>query len=76
MLRTKANKKAKTSRLLLLCMPFHSAAHTVIRLFVFAFNMPKFFGTLDAGSTSKAYIRKMGYRQYRPKNSIQKFLPI
>ena len=76
MLRAKANEKAGTSRLLLFCMPCHSATHTVIRLFVFAFNTPKFFGALDACSTSKACVRKVGYRQCRPKNSIQKFLPI
>ena len=76
MLRAEADKKAGTGRLLLLCMPFRSAAHTAIGLFVFAFDAPKFFGALDAGSTSRASVRKVGCRQRRPKNSIQKILPI
>ena len=38
MLRGEADKKARTSRLLLLCMPFRSATHAAIGLLVFAFN--------------------------------------
>ena len=53
--------------LLLLCMPFRSAARATIGLFVFAFDSPKFFGALDAGSTSRACMRKVGCRL---KNSI------
>ena len=60
----------RTGRLLLLCMPFRSAAHAAIGLFVFAFDAPKFFGALDAGSTSRACVRKVGCWQRRPKNSI------
>ena len=70
MLSAEADKKAGAGRLLLLCMPFRSAAHAAIGLFVFAFDAPKFFGALDAGSTSRACVRKVGCRQRRPKNSI------
>ena len=42
MLRGKADKKAGIGRLLLLCMPFRSAVHAAIGLFVFAFDAPKF----------------------------------
>ena len=38
MLRGEADKKARTSRLLLLCMPFRSATHAAIGLLVFAFD--------------------------------------
>ena len=58
MLRAEADKQAGTGRLLLLCMPFRSGAHAAIGLFVFALDSPKFFGALDAGSTSRAYVRK------------------
>ena len=67
---TEADKTAGTGRLLLLCMPFRSAAHAAIGLFVFALDSPKFYGALDAGSTSRACVRKVGCRQRRPKNSI------
>ena len=70
MLRGEADKKAGTGRLLLLCMPFRSATHAAIGLLVFAFDAPKFFGALDAGSTSRACVRKVGCRQRRPKNTI------
>ena len=70
MLRVEADKKAGTGRLSLLCMPLRLAAHAAIRLFVLAFDSPKFFGALDAGSTSRACVRKVGCRQRRPKNSI------
>jgi hypothetical protein len=39
---TEADKKVGTGRLLLLCMPYRSAAHAAIGLFVFAFDAPKF----------------------------------
>ena len=70
MLRAEADKQAGTGRLLLLCMPFRSAAHAAIGLFVFALDSPKFYGALDAGSTSRACVRKVGCRQRRPKNSV------
>ena len=46
MLGFEADKTAGTGRLSLLCMPLRSGAHAVIRLFVFALDSPKFFGTL------------------------------
>ena len=56
---TEADKKVGTGRLLLLCMPYRSAAHAAIGLFVFALDSPKFYGALDAGSTSRACVRKV-----------------
>ena len=44
---TEADKKVGTGRLLLLCMPYRSAAHAAIGLFVFALDSPKFFGALE-----------------------------
>ena len=67
---TEADKKVGTGRLLLLCMPYRSAAHAAIGLFVFALDSPKFYGALDASSTSRACVRQVGCRQRRPKNSI------
>ena len=60
---TEADKKVGTGRLLLLCMPYRSAAHAAIGLFVFALDSPKFYGALDASSTSRACVRKVGCRQ-------------
>ena len=70
MLGFEADKTAGTGRLSLLCMPLRSGAHAAIRLFVFALDSPKFFGALDAGSTSRACVRKVRCRQRRPKNAI------
>ena len=44
---TEADKKVGTGRLLLLCMPYRSAAHAAIGLFVFALDSPKFYGALE-----------------------------
>ena len=70
MLGFEADKTAGTGRLSLLCMPLRSGAHSAIRLFVFALDSPKFFSALDAGSTSRACVRKVRCRQRRPKNAI------